>query len=117
MMIADQKMFDLSFLEEMNDKGFLVQVLELYLEDTPKDLAEMKRGLDDLEPLTIARSAHKLKSSTGMLQATRLSDVLEQTETLAKAGEVNDQLSDLVDSAHEEFSVLKLALLLHLKTI
>jgi HPt (histidine-containing phosphotransfer) domain-containing protein len=117
MMIADQKMFDLSFLEEMNDKNFLIQVLGLYLEDTPKDLAEMKQALDDLEPGIIAKSAHKLKSSTGMLQATRLSSVLEQTETLAKSGKVTDELSDLVDDAHEEFSVLKLALLLHLKTI
>ncbi|MEO6719502.1 MAG: Hpt domain-containing protein [Ferruginibacter sp.] len=117
MMIAEQKMFDLSFLEEMDDRNFLIQVIELYLEDTPKDLAEMTQALDIPDASTIARSAHKLKSSTGMLQATKLYTILEQTETIAKSGAVSPQLVDLVNKVNEEFEVLKTALRLHLQTL
>jgi HPt (histidine-containing phosphotransfer) domain-containing protein len=117
MMIAEQKMFDLSFLEEMNDTNFLIQVIGLYLEDTPKDLAEMKQALDIPDASIIARSAHKLKSSTGMLQATKLYSVLEQTETIAKSGSVSPQLFDLVNKTNLEFDVLKTALRLHLQTL
>ena len=116
-MIAEQKMFDLSFLEEMDDTNFLIQVIGLYLEDTPKDLAEMKQALDIPDAGIIARSAHKLKSSTGMLQATKLHTLLEQTEITAKAGEVSPQLFQLVNEAQEEFNNLKGALQLHLETL
>jgi HPt (histidine-containing phosphotransfer) domain-containing protein len=117
MMIADQKMFDLSFLEEMDDKEFLIQVIGLYLEDTPKDLAEMKRALDIADSDIVAGSAHKLKSSTGMLQANKLQTVLAQTEMMARSGPVTPQLVELVNEAHEEFDVLKTALQFHLLTL
>jgi len=116
-MIAEQKMFDLSFLEEMDDRNFLIQVLGLYLTDTPKDLADMKQALRIPEVDTIARSAHKIKSSTGMLQANRLFSVLEQTEMMAKSGAVSQQLAELVDEAQSEFELLKGALQQHLKTL
>ena len=117
MMIAEQKMFDLSFLEEMNDRNFLIEVLGLYIADTPNDLAEMKQALKIPDADSIARIAHKIKSSTGMLQAKRLLSVLEQTEIMAKSGAVSPQLSGLVNEAQSEFELLKTALQVHLKTL
>jgi len=117
MMIAEQKMFDLSFLEEMDDRNFLIQVLGLYLADTPGDLGDMKQALETADADTIGRSAHKLKSSTGMLQANRLFSILEQTEMMSKSGVVSPQLAGLVEDAHSAFDLLKVALQVHLKTL
>ena len=116
-MIAEPKIFDLSFLEEMDDKNFLKQVIGLYLEDTPQDLTEMKEALLIPEPDTIAKKAHKLKSSTGMLQANKLFDILEETENLAKEGQVTTELNELMAQAQNEFDALKKALETHLETL
>ena len=116
-MTAEPKIFDLSFLEEMDDTNFLKQVIKLYLEDTPQDLTEMKEALLIPEPDTIAKKAHKLKSSTGMLQANKLFDILEETEKLAKEGQVTTELNELIAHAQYEFDSLKKALETHLETL
>ena len=61
MLTIQQKIFDLSYLEEMDDKKTLIQIVELYLTETPKELAEMKFALKIMKPDTIEEKAHKLK--------------------------------------------------------
>ena len=116
-MTVEQKMFDLNFLEQMNDHNFLIQVINLYLDDTPTDLADMQHALKISSAEAISRTAHKLKSSTGMLQASKLFGILEQTEYIAKSGVVSPELNTLVDSAVYEFGVLKIALQTYLANL
>ncbi|MEP7109080.1 MAG: Hpt domain-containing protein [Ferruginibacter sp.] len=116
-MITDHKLFDLSYLEEIDDKYFLAEVITLYIKDTYCDLEEMKRALDAGAVETVYETAHKLKSSTGMLQANKLFAILEQTEKIAKDGEENGQLAELVRTAQFEFDQLKTALEVHMRGI
>lgn len=106
-MIIEQKMFDLSFLEQMDDKNFIVQVIVLYIHDTHSDLQEMNLEFQSGNYDAVCRTAHKLKSSTGMLQATSLYDILEKTEKKAKDGIEISTLSGLIEAAQAEFTQLR----------
>lgn len=114
---TDDKLFDLTFLEQMDDNGFIIQIIELYLHDTAKDLDDVKIALSAGDIDTVYKTAHKLKSSTGMLQANKLFETLEKTEQLAKSGGAASQVSSYIASAVEQFEQLKIQLESHLKVL
>ncbi|CAN5490741.1 hypothetical protein BH11BAC3_BH11BAC3_17070 [soil metagenome] len=117
MINTDEKLFDLAFLEQMDDNGFIIQVIDLYLQDTAKDLDDMKIAFSAGELDTVYKTAHKLKSSTGMLQANTLFETLEKTEKLAKERGDANQVSNYVESAIKQFQQLRVQLELHLKVL
>ena len=106
-MIIEQKMFDLSFLEQMDDKNFIVQVIVLYIHDTHLDLQEMNLAFQSGNYDAVYKTAHKLKSSTGMLQANSLYNILEKTEKVAKEGLEIGVLAGLIKDAQDEFTQLR----------
>ncbi|MES2893850.1 MAG: Hpt domain-containing protein [Bacteroidota bacterium] len=111
------KLFDLSFLEQMDDQAFIIQVINLYLQDTASDLETMRNDFSAGDLDSVYKTAHKLKSSTGMLQANGLFGILEKTEKTAKAGSLTGELTGLMESGRAEFEVLKLALEAHLQQL
>ncbi|MBC7887004.1 MAG: Hpt domain-containing protein [Ferruginibacter sp.] len=115
MIIMEQRLFDLSLLEQIDDKGFIAEILVIYLQDTHRELEQMKRASDTGDTGTIYKTAHKLKGSTGMLQANKLCAILNQIEKIAKDGSETCQLHKLVLTALNEFAQLKTALELHLQ--
>ncbi len=117
MISSEEKLFDLTFLEQMDDNGFIIQIVDLYLQDTAKDLNEMNIALKAGQMDTIYKTAHKLKSSTGMLQAHTLFDTLEKTENLAKTGGDVNEVKMYVTAATEQFGKLKVQLESHLKVL
>lgn len=112
----DSPLFDLSFLEEMDDRNFVAEVVNLYIHDTAADLQEMAAALKSRKTETVAQAAHKLKSSTGMLQADRLFQILAQTEQVAKEGNSSGELASLVPMAQQAFEQLKTGLERYLRT-
>jgi len=116
-MIKDQKLFDLSFLEEMDGNNFIAEVLTLFIRETEEDLAAMKLACDTGAFDTVCEIAHKLKGSTGMIQANTLWTLLEQIEELAKSSDSRVQVADHVLKASLEFDRLKTALQQFLKEL
>ena len=114
---AERQLYDLCFLEQMNDKIFLREVIELYIRDTDSDLGDMKRAFNTGDFDTVFRTAHKLKSSTSLLQANKLFAILGETEIIAQKGAWPNQLDELLAMARIEFEYLKTALELHLREI
>ena len=114
---AGTKLFDLSFLEQMDDQAFIIQVITLYLQDTQADLTTMENDFGGGNLDAVYKTAHKLKSSTGMLQANALFAILELTEKTAKAGTPSSELDSLIQSARTQFEILKLALETHLQQL
>ena len=78
-----QQLFDLSMLEEMDDVDYMAEILDIFLDTTPMEIEEMERSIerDDFE--NVYKIAHKLKSSTGLLKATGLFDLLIKIEESA----------------------------------
>ena len=115
-MIKDQKLFDLSFLEEMDGNNFIAEVLTLFIRETEEDLAEMKLACDRGAFDTVCNLAHKLKGSTGMIQANTLWMFLQQIEDLASSDK-KAEVADHVLKASLEFDRLKAALQQFLKEL
>jgi HPt (histidine-containing phosphotransfer) domain-containing protein len=92
-------MYDLSILAELDDPGYVLEMLSLFLSSYPPDLAEMNRVLEEKNWPEMERRAHKLKGSVSILQATKLSSLLATIEhnarDLKNLAEMPQQLEEL----------------------
>lgn len=79
-----EKLYDLGLLEGLDDKESLLDVLNLFLENTPNQVQEMLQLAEQKQWEPLHKLAHKLKGALSMLQATRISTLLGQIELNAK---------------------------------
>ncbi len=110
------KLFDLSMLEEMDDNEYLSEMLDMFLNMTPVELKEMEKQLNSGEFENVYKTAHKLKSSTGLLKANRLFDDLVKIEEAARHKN-KKELSLLIGNANGSFYELENPLKEHLEKI
>jgi len=111
----DESSFDLSILEEMEDPEYTTEIISLFIKDTPRQLKEIREALSAGTSETVYKTAHKLKSSAGILQANRLIKFLSDIETTAKAGKGNEALNGLLKNAEQEYNGLEQKLKSYLK--
>jgi len=112
-----ENLYDLSMLEEMDDNEYMVEMLTIYLTETPGELKEIRDALTAGKTEVISKKAHKLKNSAGVLQANNLIHLLTQIESIAKSGKVNQELITLVSDVHREHKNIEYGLKKHLKTM
>jgi HPt (histidine-containing phosphotransfer) domain-containing protein len=109
-MLYSPALYDLSMLEEMDDAEYVLEVLGLLLQETPKDIKELQDALRAGNAETVYKKAHKLKSSSGVIQAENLTNLLTDIETLGKKGMINDELKSLVEHAAREYGDIEQSL-------
>jgi len=107
---ADESLYDLSILEEMDDKEYIVEIVSMFLKDTPGELKEIKAALAAGNTEVVYKKAHKLKSSAGILQAQRLIDLLTDLERIAKTEKIDADLSILLENVQRQYKDLEQAL-------
>ena len=107
---ADESLYDLSILEEMDDKEYIVEIVSMFLKDTPGELKEIKTALAAGNTEVVYKKAHKLKSSAGILQAQRLIDLLTDLERIAKTEKIDADLSILLENVQRQYKDLEQAL-------
>ena len=79
-------MLDRAVLERLRDEvgdadgAIVLDVIDLFLVDAPKRLAEVRHGLVDGVPECVERGAHTLKGSSANLGAVRLARQCELLE-------------------------------------
>ena len=112
-----ENLYDLSMLEEMDDSNYLVEIVSIFLHETPKEFHEMRKAYSCNKPDKVYKQAHKLKSSTGLIQANRLSGILVQIEVIGKSGKINDTLLTLIENAQQEYKKLENSLQKRLKDL
>jgi len=112
----NSKLFDLSMLEEMDDNEYLSEMLEIFLSMTPTELKEMEKQLKSGEFDNVYKTAHKLKSSTGLMKANKLFDDLVKIEETAMLKN-RKELSLLIGNAKNSFFQLENPLKEHLGKI
>ena len=110
----NENLFDLCLLEEMDDNEYVSDILSLFLTTTPNELNELQKACISCEFNTVYNIAHKLKSSTGLLKAKDLVDILIKIEDKAKA-EKNEGLTMLAELANEAYKKIETPLQKHLK--
>ncbi|HTT40014.1 MAG TPA: Hpt domain-containing protein [Burkholderiales bacterium] len=79
----------LDAIRELAGQGtpdFLDQIIRVYLESTPELLSTLRCGLAQGHAEVVRTAAHTLKSSSGIVGATRLADLCKRLETAARSG-------------------------------
>ncbi len=108
------ELFDLGMLEEMDDSEYLSEILEIFLNDTPVELKELHKSIEEDQFENAYQIAHKLKSSTGLLKANALFDALVKLEETAKLKNKHE-LVNLSFRVNDEFGKIENPLREYLK--
>jgi PAS domain S-box-containing protein len=69
-----------------NAAEFLTELIDCYLEESPKYLQTMKAAAVNGNALAVLKIAHTLKSSSAALGATKLANLCQELEALGSAG-------------------------------
>lgn len=112
-----EALYDLSMLEEMDDTAYLLEMLSIFLRESPKDILEMREALLGGNIGAVCKKAHKLKGSAGIIQAQKLKMILEDIEAAEKKGIADHNLTLLVENAGKEFDDIEKALKTYIKTL
>lgn len=85
---------DLTYLNEISggDEEFIVEMIETFLEETPKDVIDMQAQLEAENWSELGKIAHKLKSSIKMFGFETIKNQVVFLEKSGKSGENIDSL-------------------------
>ncbi len=94
------KLFDLSLLEELDDNESLLDVLSLFLDNTPSEVKNLPVLFEQQNWVALHKITHKIKGAIAILQAKELAELLSKIEENAKEVKnlsiLADQVSDVV---------------------
>ncbi|HEX6799737.1 MAG TPA: response regulator [Ktedonobacterales bacterium] len=91
------------------DAAVLAELIDSFLEDAPRLLADLRRSLDAGDASGVRLAAHSLKSNGAEFGAQAFAETCKQLETQAKAGRL-DGASGLLEQAEGEYERVKTAL-------
>ena len=92
----------LASLQEPGEPDLVVELITLFLRDTPERLGDLAGSA--LDAAQVARVAHALKGSAGNLGAGGLQELAGQLEQAAHRGADLEALADLVAAVHAEYA-------------
>jgi CheY-like chemotaxis protein len=111
-----EDLYDLSLLEEMDDVDYIIEIVSIFLNETPKELAEMQKAAASGKVDIVCNKAHKLKSSAGLIQAAPLLQTFKHIEEWGNSLSPNE-VNTLVASAVGTYKEIETALRKHLQNI
>jgi len=88
---------------------FLVELIDVYLADTPNRLVLLRQAIEGGDAETCVREAHTLKSSSANLGALELSASAKEMEAAGRAGRTMS-LADEIGRFESQFAAVKAAL-------
>jgi len=91
------------------DREFLAELIETYLEDSPRLLEAMRLAMAAGNAEEFRRAAHSLKSTSATLGAMPLSRLARGLEEMGKAGTLDGAVTAL-SQAEAEYALVKVAL-------
>ena len=108
MPVIDKTTFD--ELKQMSGDDFINELIDTFLEDAPKMIAEIKSGLAANNADTFRRAAHSMKSKAATFGASQLAAMAKDLEMLGKENklhETGDRLRALEEAYESVRSELK----------
>jgi HPt (histidine-containing phosphotransfer) domain-containing protein len=100
-------MYDLGLLEELDDKEAMLDILALFLRDTPLQVQELLTHVKKQHWESVSQLAHKLKGAVSMLQVTTLVTSLMVIEKTAQSDPDKERVADLVTEVAKLFKDLQ----------
>ncbi len=89
----------------MAEPEILKELVDAYLDDAPKLIAEMHTGLANGDIDCVRRAAHSLKSNSASFGGKRLSEASRELELLARGGSLEGAGPKLADIEAEYASL------------
>jgi len=96
-------------LIQSTDSDFVKDIIDTFLDDTPKMVAEMRQSLVTKDKEALQRAAHSLKSNSASFGAMLLSAQAKELEMMGKLGELNG-VDDRITALSAEFERVKIVL-------
>lgn len=87
------------------DREALAEIVDAFLDEAPRRLAELRRGVDELDAVLAGRAAHTLKSNGGTFGAVELVSLCRRLEVAARANDLADS-ADLLDAADAQWTLV-----------
>jgi HPt (histidine-containing phosphotransfer) domain-containing protein len=111
MPVIDEKTFD--ELKQMSGAEFINELIDTFLDDSPKLIEEMGSALKVNNVDSFRRAAHSLKSNAATFGASELFALAKELEILGKENKLNETgdrlraLEEAYESVRKELSELK----------
>lgn len=70
------------------DGAFIRELVDIYLADTPKQMAQLQEALDRNDAALVVRAAHTIKGSSGNFGAEAFAGLAKQIESAGKANDL-----------------------------
>jgi len=101
MSVIDNATFD--ELKQMSGDDFINELIDTFLEDAPKMIAEIKSAFASNNVESFRRAAHSMKSNAATFGAIQLSALAKELEMLGKENKLNETRDKLktLDEAYE----------------
>ena len=102
------KLIDLATFEELKQVSgadFIGELIDTFLEDAPKLIAELKSSQKTGDADTFRRAAHSLKSNGATFGASQLTEQARSLEALAKEGRLAE-VGDGVRAVEATFALV-----------
>jgi CheY-like chemotaxis protein/HPt (histidine-containing phosphotransfer) domain-containing protein len=112
---ADIAVLDTKALQELREMAgedaaeVLVEVIDSYLEDTPKLMQKVEEAVVQGDAIALQQAAHTLKSTSATLGANTLSELCRNLETIGRTG-TTAEATILVPQIAVEYKSVKAAL-------
>ena len=100
----------LKSLQSEGDDGFLKEMIELFIADTPARFADMDVALEQGEQQDFVRAVHSIKGASANFGADDLHNMCAEIEQMGRAGKMTETGAKVV-GLHEEFERVRAALL------
>ena len=91
-------------------EDFLVELIDVYLDDAPARMEQLQRAVDGGDAEAISREAHTLKSSSANVGAMTLAAMAQQIELAGRGGGTTDSLAEAVGRMAAAFAQVKATL-------
>jgi HPt (histidine-containing phosphotransfer) domain-containing protein len=93
-------------LKQMSGDEFINELIDTFLEDAPKMIAEIKSGLAANNADTFRRAAHSMKSNAATFGASHLAGLAKELEMLGKENKLNE-IGDRLKSLDEAYASVR----------
>jgi HPt (histidine-containing phosphotransfer) domain-containing protein len=103
---VDYKYIDPKILRALaeGDNNFIKEMINIFLEDVPLSFQKMTDDLENSNLQSVARQAHKLKPSTGMMGAEIATSLATVIEEVANTNDPNNELSKMLETLKKSLS-------------
>ena len=113
--VVDERILAELMASTGDDIGFVRELIETYLADTPMQIEAMTVAVEADDATSLVRPAHTLKSSSATVGAMRLSSAARELEMAGRSGSLDAAAAAGLDAARAEWQAAAAALDAYLK--